>query len=428
MSEVDISRRGVSAGLSAVDAVECRAAAYDAMEHRRKMRKILRNFIGILLNLLVLAGLWYGFLKLQESRSEARLRERAAEESVARANEAAAKARAAALEKSERIRQEREAKAIAEREKVESEKSQREQERQLVSDLFRVDIRAFRENDFRMFAPSVTNKVALAGGRLAYLFPESDNSICVYEVRYEPGGTCKVRRYREDGSCENVDGVLFDSKLAGYDYLVADGENVYLRVKRRNKLEGPFNPNRNAQDPHSPFFGALSPLVKELDPVYEGLSFDILFVSGDGKVVKCQNVRFGDTFDKRTVRDSVEAAYPFSKADVGKFHPSKYKYTAKMYSGAWLRRGSDGIWYVPLMYNGRTCGDHSVWLQKKAIAERDAKMEKQHYDDERARYYDAMFKRDGEAGRAYVKKIDEIINAGTLRWRARKSCESSLIQ
>ena len=53
---------------AAVEAVEKRADFYDKMEHRRRLRTLLKTFLDLLVLMAILAGVWYGWTEWDKSR------------------------------------------------------------------------------------------------------------------------------------------------------------------------------------------------------------------------------------------------------------------------------------------------------------------------------------------------------------------------
>lgn len=435
-----------------VAAVEERVRMYDEMKRKNARQKMLRNLVesGILLLCLVTVigcCLWWRShanrveeerirLKKEYDRIEAenlekkRLRQ---EEERAREDE---RTRKILEERKRRMQEEREARENAE--KVVRTNMER----------YGFYLLAIKENSFDLFVKSVTNDMERTGGELCYLLPSASARLPLYRVSYETNAQKRVCRLYEDGQLDEIGYDGFQELIRDKEYLVAKGGKVHFKSMRKNPSVGVLSMSEES-DPADAFFGTLAGTLKKVAPVYDELTFDIFFTPrGSSKSIFVENLPFGGQWSLHNVRESVEKATPMERTYTFEemSRPEKFKRTVKIYNGGMIKRGIDGITYVPrhqprirlktrytptlpnVIYRSRTLDysdDYTSWQSLYDAALRE--------DAEEKAYYERWYRRREEsrnarraAGKArdedrWAKKIDGIVSGGTLSYKIRKA-------
>ena len=198
-------------------------------------------------------------------------------------------------------------------------------------------------------------------------------------------------------------------------------------------------------DPAETFFGALASTMKEIKPTYDELTFDIFFTpQGSSRKIFVENIPFGCAWSRQSVREAIENNVPLGNGGSRTVFATKkrFKRTVKLWEGSQIKRGVDGITYVPRMpprervrtsyssglpnviYRSSTTtyyNDTARWqaLYNQAIGE----------DAEEEAYY-ARQRRSDERNRSAVqhaadeewnKKVDKMFRDGILSYHIRKA-------
>ena len=445
-----------------VTAAEERVRMFEEMRQKNARTKMLRNFVEsamLLMLLAVLVGLalWWQSHKNKVAAEAARIEAEAEANRIRLAAERDSKmreqrekerlereaARAKEREEQERIRQEQARRRQAERE----ERERAELELRTSKEQYHLYITALRENMFDMFVSSVTNGMDGSGGELCYLLPSTTQPIPLYHVVYETNGTKRVFKMYEDGKRDEEPFADFQDRISNLDYLVAKGGTVRFKSARKTPETGILSMAKEA-DPAETFFGGLAPVLKTLQPTYEELTFDIFFTPrGESKMIFVENVPFGCAWSFKSVRGAVEKAKSFMQnisSGSGSSSRRKFKRTVKLYNGAMIKKGVDGITYVPksppsvryretytttvpnCIYRSRSRttrveNGYERWSVLYAEAQREDAEEAAYYDNERQRQ---SLKRDtarAAAEEKWNKAVDNILRDGTLSYKIRKA-------
>lgn len=331
-------------------AAEERARLYEEMKSKMARRKRLKYCFDIFVLLLLLAAIVGGLIawnnhKAKIEAEKARLR---MEEEAERVRLDAERDRQEA-ERRERLRQEREA---AEQRKREERMAEEAAKRELRdnAELYQMFKLALKENEFDLFTKSVTNDLQTTGGELCYLFATQKFPAPFHWVVYSTNGVVNVFRLEESGHKEEVAYDQFQAMMTGMEYIVAKDNKVYFRSSRKKPTVGQLDKAQSG-DPATVFWGQMADAMKWLKPTYDELTFDIFFTPKNDpkKKIKVENVLFGCQYSLRNVYDAIEAAYPFDASRASSNNSSRrFKRTVKFWNGLTIRKGKDGITYVPM--------------------------------------------------------------------------------
>lgn len=333
-----------------IHAAEERARLYEDMKSKMARRKTLKNLFDILVLLALLAAIVGGYITWSDHKAKVE-----AEKTRLRMEEEAENVRLDTerqrleAERQERLRKEREAYEQRKREERLAEEAAK-RERRDNAERYQMFKLALKENEFDLFTKSVTNDLQTTGGELCYLLATQKFPAPFHWVVYSTNGGVNVFRLEESGNKEEIGMDMFRSMLAGTEYIVAKDNKVYFRSSRKKPGIGKLDKSQ-AGDPAAVFWGQMTETMKWLRPTYDELTFDIFFTPKDDpkKKIKVENVLFGCEYSLQNVYDAIENAYPFNASnDSSGRSGRRFKRTVKLWNGLTIRKGTDGITYVPM--------------------------------------------------------------------------------
>lgn len=425
-------------------AVEERVKIYEDMKHKRWRRRVFGSICDVIIILLAFLTMWYVYMMWQNHTQSQLLKERELREAEnARQNELELK-RAQEREKMKQEENERQAKIKAEKAAAEEAKRVAEQERKDSVELYKIMTYALRENDFYLFGSSVTNKLIGSGQKLCYLLPVETEVLPVYCVSYvENSSKREIFKLMPNGEKSNIDEVEFDSLLKNKDYLVATDGKSYFKSKRRKPQSGILSKKQDG-DPAEIFFGSLWPVLQRLDPAFDDLTFDICFLSKDGKKIFIENLEFGCKYSLEKVKGVIANEYARKAIPAGTLKFAKYNRTAKLYNGAVVKRGVDGITYVPRTQPARRLygatstyslnGYRTIYDSRKAKyiqsdnwhalytqAIKEDSEEKEFYEKQKRDFLENRQRKLSAAERDWEKKLEKIFNEGTIIYAIKRA-------
>lgn len=429
----------------------------NAVQQKARMESAIKmSMMLFVLVACMVGGVWW-HMKMQDEK-RTRKAEILRQRQEAEAQEAERREKEEAARKQEK--EEREAalaRKRAEQEQLEKEQSRQRQEAREARERAERELRegkeryhlymmALKENEFDMFAMSVTNDLNRSGGELCYLLPSATLPTPIYHVIYETNGMKRVFRMYDNGEKEEVGFETFQKQIDGTDYLVAKDGKVHFRSTRKNPSTG-LLPMANETDPAETFFGALVPALKELRPTYDELTFDIFFTPRESaKKIFVENLPFGCFWSRRNVREAIEKNTPIRNGNSysGGSRTKKFKRTVKLWNGMHIKRGVGGVTYVPMtpppirygrtyctpvpncIYRSRTYYDRNSYnyehwsaLHAKALQE-DAE-EAAFYDRQRWEQEDRRNSARTADEQRWQEKVEDILRNGTLSYKIRKA-------
>ena len=206
-------------------------------------------------------------------------------------------------------------------------------------------------------------------------------------------------------------------RVSKTDYLMAHDGKMYFHSQRKNANVGEIAKDA-PQDLIAAFFGAVADKAKLFDCDCGNVSFEIVFVSGQSKkVVVADVVDYGCQYSLEKVREAVQDAFPF-RARSRKMPASrqKFKRTVVIWDGAMIKRGIDGVTYVPRTPPPAAYYDYGGhfgcnYYGSKRVSRPFHGKRWQHAEQTRDQWQSLM--------KAYMEKIDNIIKNGTLYFRTK---------
>ena len=420
------------------------------IEHRRKMREMINSILLLLVvAICALVAYWYvGYRKEQRQQAElAFAEERNRLEAEHAENERREKERRDAEEKA---RQER---ILAEKRKNEEQMRIAQAEKEKEANALHESMVLYRqvralfaggEFDFIKALPE-DSRPGKVISEFYYLLPFLNNEEIVV-CNSSTNGIESVCRLDESGRRTALDADTFLSSLEGKDYLVAYNEKVYFQSKRKKPRIVQIS-KTEVVDIVKVFFGDIAKEVKSFDLDPDRLRFEIVFVPSGGKnIVVVDTIEYGAQYSLSKVMEAIEDAFPMKSGSYSSASRSRYKRTVVFWEGAHIKKGIDGVTYVPrsappmtidsTMFQGpriRGTRLNSVWVNRirrldntrehwSSLAEearRQEEAEKRFYEQQelarRKRDQSAMSK----AEREYAAKIDGIYKSGALYIRAK---------
>ena len=432
-------------------------AFYEKMkdiQHRRKMRETINGVLMLLAVGLCAAGIyWYvGYRKEQRQRTELVLAEERNRLDVERAEN----------ERKERARREEEEKANREK-RLAEEKRRKEENEQMLAErakeanalqeskvLYRKVCALFGDGAFDFLKTLPTNSLpGKVAGEFYFLLPFLDNGEIVV-CQSSTNGIESVCRLDGSGKRTPFDADTFLASLQGKDYLMACGDRVYFQSKRKKPHVAQIS-KKEVVDLIKEFFGDIEKEVKRLDIDPEELRFEIVFIPSETKkVIIADTIEYGAQYSLSKVREAIEDAFPMRTTSLSSSTSRKrYKRTVVFWDGAHIKKGVDGVTYVPRVsprtaYEryGRTTVYGTGWNYERARRNESkriarAEQQREHWQalcDEAKRQEEAesrFYERQNasrekgaqnaltQAERDYAARIDRIYDAGTLYFRAR---------
>jgi len=440
----------------AIYMAEEHARFYEEMKAKETRRKTFDKIGGLLGLLILVGGAWAGYVfwtRHQERQVQVRLAQEAENVRLERErSEENARQEAARKEREQKDRERRAAEEAAKR-KQEAEQREREvAETRQFKELYWQAATLFADADLDLISALGTN--ALPGqvdGRFFYLVPsmeEDRERIVVCESTAQ--GVTNLFWLGKSADRERIADVPeFLERADKTDYLLAHGGKVYFHSKRQKPHIGEIDKEK-PEDLTCAFLGKIADKAKSLDCDFDNLSFEIVFVSEKPrKVIVADDVAYGCPYSLERVRDAVEEAFPFrSYSRKSSSSKKKFKRTVVFWDGALIKRGIDGITYVPRTPPPAAYGDGNVrtyvdgWYVDRTYYNyqkriRRAAQTRDHWQS----LYDEATKQDAEeqafyqkcreeasaqatsasaaAAEAYAEKINGIIKNGTLYFRAK---------
>ena len=422
---------------------EIRLQMYEQMKHKMWRRKFLQNVFEVAVLIGLLFSGWFIYkgvdAHLQHKRELAAAERVAEQERECQEAEFRQKEREAEEARRQAELNERKKLAAAEAQARENERKERAE----TAETYKIFTYALRENEFDLFCKSVTNDIGAADFEMCYLLPTDENDLNYYMVLSRTNQQTQVFKINQLGDKIPFDYDLFCKRLDTMEYLVAKQGKVYYRPRRTKPLWGRLNKAAPC-DPAGQFFGGMAKTIAKLGPEYDDLTFDIVFFPKNSKKpIVSETLEFGCAYSIENMLEAVGKAFPPSGYISGKFKSSKFKRTTKLWNGSLIKKGIDGITYVPRTRPTDTYRTHLLssnisgyrtiytryarenqnsanWqtLYDQAVKE-DAE-EEEFYRRQKDEFLSKHEKGMSDAERAYKRKLDDIIDKGELYFHAKK--------
>ena len=286
----------------------------------------------------------------QKKRTEAQQRQQEEAEKRAETEKQRKEARERERAEQKRLREEREKERqdkIAAAESLKKERKERAEKFDRIEKLFSkasVDLWKNMPQDAR---PGTTVGVF-------YCLIPFDKVHGVYEVESVTNGPMRVVELSKKEADEPLDVADYLGLVERYGCLClpADGKKVYVSVPKGSKGDKHVVPSLSVE-PSSLLWGeGLCALIKQYSIGTQDLEFDVAYVSARGKVLPLGPFAFGKPLDRSQIQSAVLAVA------LKNWRPPKVKVkvprrTVVFYDGKNIKRGADGVTYVPRSPEGR---------------------------------------------------------------------------
>lgn len=416
----------------------------DELSRRVHKRNLMSNILTIFLGLSIIGGLWVGYQQWTEYKRrkaeeynrilEERNRENERYEEERRLSEERSRAEREAKKEQERLEEE------ARRKKLREEKEREEVERATMAECYKMYDEGLRSNEFDLYTKNLEASFIKNGETVCYCLPSEDNfNMPLYQVSYETNGQMSVSRIFKSGRKEKLDTDVFKQRVSTTDCMVVYGQKVYFRSSRKNPGVG-ILPKDVGCDPSKIFFGDIANTLDRLNPVYDELSYDIVFITDkDKKQLLVENLSFGCRYSIQNVYEAIEKAYPNNSANkVSSRRTKRFKRTVLFWNGSHIKTSIEGITYVPRTYipggtrtynsisssytrsSYRSDSGYARWRSLYDQAMREEEAEANYYEKSQRRRESEAFSQREKANDEWSKKIEEIFRKGQLFYRIRK--------
>ena len=428
----------------------------DALMRRMQKRNLISNLITIGLGLAFVGGIWFGYQKWTDNKRrkaeeynrilEARNRERERHEAEQQAKLAERRKkeeqeRLARIEKQRLEEESRRAEVEARRAKEREEREREESARISIVESYKMYIEGLRSNEFDLYTQNLESNIIEKGATVCYCLPSEDSFYMpLYQVSYETNGQMKVSRIFKGGKKENLDANVFKQRISITDSMMIYDQKVYFRSKRKNPSMG-ILPKDMGCDPSKIFFGDIANTLNQLNPIYDELSYDIVFIPEKSKKqLLVENLSFGCQYSIQNVYEAIEKAFlanSTSKVNVGRV--KKFKRTVLFWNGSHIKTSIEGITYVPRTYirtsprvrynsistrytrNSYKDDDgYSRWQSLYDQAKREEEAELNYYEQVRLQRQSQAINQQERANDEWRNKIEEIFKKGQLFYKIRK--------
>ena len=369
---------------------EAEAAAEQAKERafaaKARKQRMLSALVKIVIAVVLVGAAAFGISVWRRNKAEQeRVREEArqrmeAENALARKEREAEwqKKRAETQQRQQeeaekRAEMEKQRKEARERERAEQKRlrEEREKERQdkIAAAAALVKARKDRAEKFdrigKMFSTATVDlwknmpaeaRPGTVEGMFYCLIPYDEKDHGVYEVGSSTNGPMRVVKLSKKEADEPLEVADYAGLVAKYGCLClpADGKVVYVSVPK-GPDDGKYVVPSSSVEPSSLLWGeGLCALIKRYSIGTENLVYDVAYLPARGKALPLGQFAFGKPLGRSELQSAVLAVAmknwrpPKAKAKGKSFRP-----TVVFYDGKAIKKGADGVTYVPRSPEGR---------------------------------------------------------------------------
>lgn len=225
-----------------------------------------------------------------------------------------------------------------------------------------------------------------AEGVFYCLIPFDEKDHGVYEVGSSTNGPMRVVKLSKKVADEPLEVADYAGLVAKYGCLClpADGKIVYVSVPK-SPDDGKYVVPSSSVEPSSLLWGeGLCALIKRYSIGTQNLVYDVSYLTARGKALPLGPFAFGKPLGRSELQSAVLAVAmknwrpPKVKAKGKTFRP-----TVVFYDGKTIKRGADGVTYVPRSPDGRVGASYGK-LSAEAIRQEEMLAATQESQDEEA--------------------------------------------
>ncbi len=215
-----------------------------------------------------------------------------------------------------------------------------------------------------------------------------DKDYGVYEVGSTTNGPMRVAKLSKKEADEPLEVADYAGLVAKYGCLClpADGMKAYVSVPKGSENEKYVVPSSSVE-PSSLLWGeGLCALIKRYSMGTQNLEYDVLYLPARGKALPLGSFAFGKPLGRNELQSAVLAVAlknwrpPKAKAKGKTFRP-----TVVFYDGKTIKRGADGVTYVPRSPAGRVGSSYGKLCDEARRQEEMQAAAQESQDDEAAR-------------------------------------------
>ena len=217
------------------------------------------------------------------------------------------------------------------------------------------------------------------------LIPFDAKDYGVYEVGSSTNGPMRVAKLSKKEADEPLEVADYAGLVAKYGCLClpADGKKVYVSVPKGSENEKYVVPSSSVE-PSSLLWGeGLCALIKRHSMGTQNLEYDVSYVSARGKALPLGSFAFGKPLGRSELQSAVLAVA------LKRWHPPKAKAKGKtfrptvvFYDGKTIKKGADGVTYVPRSPAGRVGSNYGKLCEEARRQEEMQSAAQESQDDE----------------------------------------------
>ena len=220
------------------------------------------------------------------------------------------------------------------------------------------------------------------------LIPFDDKDYGVYEVGSTTNGPMRVVKLSKKEADEPLEVADYAGLVTKYGCLClpADGKKAYVSVPKGTENEKYVVPSSSVE-PSSLLWGdGLCALIKRYSMGTQNLVYDVSYLPARGKVLPLGQFAFGKPLGRSELQSAVLAVA------LKNWHPPKAKAKTKtprrtvvFYDGKNIKKGADGVTYVPRSPAGRVGSSYAKLCEEARRQEEMQESAQASQDDESAR-------------------------------------------
>ena len=362
---------------------EAADTAKRAEERSRRRKRLLFMAVNLVVSIAVLGALAYGVMNWWNRKAEQeRAREEARQKEEAE-NARAKEARDAELQKRREASKQkqleeaakraeaaklREEKREREREELKQQREKREKERQerIAAAAAQAKERKERAEKCKMVEELFTkatvdlwknlpkeSRPGAVQGTFYCLIP-FDKDYGVYEVESFTNGPMRVAKLSKKEADEPIEIADYSGLVAklGCLCLPADGKTAYVTAPGGSEGEKYVVPSSSVMPAALLWGEGLCALIKRYSMETGNLEYDVSYLPARGKALPLGQFAFGQLLGRTQLQEAV-LAVAFKNWKPPKTKSKTFRRTVMFYDGKTIKKGADGVTYVPRSPDGR---------------------------------------------------------------------------
>ena len=380
---------------------EAADTAKRAEERSRRRKRLLFTAVNLVVSVAVLGALAYGVMSWWNRKAEQeRAREEARQKEEAE-NARAKEARDAELQKrreASKQKQLEEAAKRAEAAKLREEKREKERLDKIAATAALAKERKDRVEKFDRIEKALKgatvdlwknlpkeSRPGAVQGTFYCLIP-FDKDYGVYEVESFTNGPMRVAKLSKKESDEPIEIADYSGLVAklGCLCLPADGKTAYVTAPSGSEGEKYVVPSSSVMPAALLWGEGLCALIKRYSMETGDLEYDVSYLSARGKALPLGQFVFGQLLGRTQLQEAV-LAVAFKNWKPPKTKSKTFRRTVMFYDGKTIKKGADGVTYVPRSPAGRVGSNYGKLCEEARRQEEMQSAAQESQDDEAVR-------------------------------------------